>query len=212
MLVSVHIPKTGGATLLRTLRRKYGRRLLLDYPHHHNLRGKVKQTILNLAAWPPKAVHGHFPASKYEGSRLITFVRDPVERRISTYHYVHRQYENHGIIANKEWEQALSMSLHDFVALPAPTLAYFLDVGIERFWFIGRMIRFERDVALLSEMLGIPYRQLKMNAAPKRTVARDDLRRLFAQSNPEEIEIYEASARRADELQCVLMQKGLLAG
>jgi len=198
MLVSVHIPKAGGTTLKSVLRRKYRTRLLIDYPDHEARKSRIETLMGMLRERPPKAVHGHFCASKYIGRRYITFIRDPVERRASEYNYIRRRYKNDGLIIDEGWANALSISLHEFMEIPDSTYSNLLDIDIRQFSFVGLMDRFEMDMARLCEMLQVSYRPEKANAAKKPTNVTDELRRVFARTNPEEIEYFEEIRRYAD--------------
>ena len=73
MLVSVHIPKTGGSSLRRSvLEPFFGDRLLLDY-HDAPLSRDAAERNRKALAWKPSpdlldrydCVHGHFLATKY---------------------------------------------------------------------------------------------------------------------------------------------------
>lgn len=171
-LVSVHIPKAGGATLANVLRRKYGQRLRLIYPPPEEpvfARGRLAVTR-TLRNWrpAPRAVHGHFPASRFanSGAPLITFVRDPLMMRISLWHYARREYARRGLVANQDWRNAIDLELPEFLELPSPTLTQFLDVPIERFAFIGLVERYKEDMLRLCSLLNTPYTPEHANKNP----------------------------------------------
>lgn len=155
----------------------------------------------HVKSFPAVCVHGHFPASRYANAKanMITFVRDPVERRVSTWNYVRREHDRLGVIANSEWKKALDMDLAEFVALPNRTLAQFLDVPMTRFSFVGSMADFDADVARLCAWLSVEYVQEKLNAAPERSTASADFRAAFERANPQEIEIFERAMARRKE-------------
>ncbi len=196
MLVSVHIPKTGGTSLLHLLKKKYGKRLRRDYP---DLPVKLDRRLKALVSRPPLAVHGHFPASKYAGTK-ITFLRDPLERRISSYHYIYRHHEQHGYVANEDWKFALASSLDTYVATANSDYQHFLDVPEEEFAFVGQMSRFDQDMELLSDALEIPFEKIAANKAPKPTEASGELRKKFERANPGEMDVYDRFVKRAEEL------------
>lgn len=196
MLISVHIPKTGGTSLRNALERKYGKRLRLDYP---DLPMKLSQKLKILLSGRPLEIHGHFPASKYAGTK-ITFLRDPFERRISTYHYIHRYHEQHGFVDNEDWELALSSTVDTYVTTPNSDYQYYLDVSEEEFAFIGQMSRFDQDMELLSNALGVPSKKVVANKAPEAAKLSDELRNKFERTNPGELHIYDRFVKRAEEL------------
>lgn len=178
-LVSVHVPKCGGATLRSVLKRKYGSRLLVDYPGVQVDRWKLRHRLL------PSAIHGHFPASRYRGRRLITFVRDPLEARVSAWHYHRRK-------GRPEFRWITETPLSEFVALPNETFSALLDVPLDRFDFIGRMSHFEADMARLCALLGVEWRMERTNQNPDGSdyEIRPEWRRAFERANPREVEMY----------------------
>lgn len=202
-LVSVHVPKTGGTTLGNALRRKYGMRLRLIYPPPKRpisvrLRLTATRAIRHWRPFP-RAVHGHFPASRYAGTgaQMITFVRDPLMTRISLWHYVRRRNRDRGEIANLEWSDALSLELPDFLELPAPTLSRYIDVPLDRFAFIGVAERYEEGMQQLCEMINAPYRPERINTNPSGSGYKipAEWRRIYEAANPQEVALYEAAQR-----------------
>lgn len=196
MLVSVHIPKTGGTSLLHILKRKFGKRLLLDYPDvEAPKRGKFRSFLRG----SPLAVHGHIPASKYDGRR-ITFLRDPVERRISAYHYIYRAYGLGGKIVNADWELALSTDLNTYLETPSHEFQKYLDVPPEDFSFIGQMHQFDQDLELLCRHLELPLEPVTLNRSPVPIEIQPDQRKLFEKANQEEIELFRQFSMHAKEM------------
>jgi len=193
-LVSVHIPKCGGASLGRILERRYGWRLHLEYPApvypwDRRLRSTIRRSLRNIL--PPRAIHGHFPASKYQGREMMVVIRDPLEIRISRYHYARRMHDRFRIIANDDWRDAIKLDLIEYISLPFPDLSQFLDIPRERFSFVGRMDHFEKDMRHLSEWLSVPYTEVKINTNPDgRYEIQDDWRRRYEVENASEVALY----------------------
>lgn len=107
LLISLHLPKTAGTSLRYALRAHYGSRLVEDYaaPPMQIRRGQRELAALadGLVTGPRiardiEAIHGHFLPVKYRlalrsrPARYATWLRDPVERVISHYHYWRRDY------------------------------------------------------------------------------------------------------------------------
>jgi len=82
LILSVHIPKTGGITLFNLLEQRFGKGLLADYPDRHEMEGCTDLV---------EAIHGHFEIADYlkrsPGARIITFLREPLDRALSHYYY-----------------------------------------------------------------------------------------------------------------------------
>ena len=110
MLISLHLPKTAGTSFRALLEAHYGDRLLADYadrPLHETTaarRARAVRAGIGLLLHADRlrgvdAVHGHFLAIKYSlwsggsGWRRVTWLRDPVERLASHYHYWCRSFD-----------------------------------------------------------------------------------------------------------------------
>lgn len=111
MLISVHLPKTAGTSLLDVYREHFKNGLKIDY-HYSRLESVPIGT---------KCVHGHFKASKYAGypdARFVTWMRDPVARAVSHYNYwkTHGLPKSDGNPLRKKVKQGMPFS--DFVFDP----------------------------------------------------------------------------------------------
>ncbi len=104
MLLSVHIPKTAGVSFRKILAQLYCEDFLLKYWQMTDAYGQVVTSIpANI-----RCIHGHYCPEvllpRYPAARLITWVRDPVERVISS--YFHR-------LRDPDWQHPVTRELHE---------------------------------------------------------------------------------------------------
>ncbi len=171
MIVSVHVPKTAGMSVLAFLEAALGKAAVRrDYRGGPAIEGgasppavlfqraldRIDRVRLARAGDEVGAVHGHFRASKYADldAPLIGWVRDPVERVASHYQHFRRLPEK-----NRHAEAVRAgLGLVDFAARPGlrDLQCRYLDVPLERFAFVGRTGRFAEDLPRMAERLGLP--------------------------------------------------------
>jgi len=170
VLLSVHIPKTAGITLYNMYKTAYAGAFVEDYPDRDPWK-EVK--------YPAKVIHGHFELQRYLGlsrrPRVVTFVREPLARAISHFHYWETppDYEprNHPLYVKHFVEK--EPSLHDFLLdeamanIMSSFLYPFCIPG--EFFFVGVCEYFDADVADLQSLLGLPIQQQpRLNAGQSR--------------------------------------------
>ena len=216
LIVSVHIPKTGGVTFREVLAELAGGHLVLDYddrPLAPRSRWRALRERLRRTSLPPgtRVVHGHFVAAKYGRShpeaRFVTWLRDPVERLASHYHYWLREPDPKNATCRRLLEGRLD--LVQFAALPEmrDVHARFLaGVPIERFAFVGLTEAFDEGMELFRRLF-CPERSLaiaRRNANPERRGERYELepavRERIAALNRADEDLYARARARYDEL------------
>ena len=169
MILSVHIPKTAGVSIRNTLKEHFGPGFVLCYWEVTDAWGRVLPEVPVTA----ECVHGHFQAdllaSRFPQARLITWVRDPVERVASS--YFHRLRE-------PDWKHPVCHELHSrklslaqFAALPLVRneMAHFFGQRQPAdYAFVGIVERYEESFRQLRTLLGIgpaPLRRDNVNPA-----------------------------------------------
>ena len=225
MIVSVHIPKTGGRTFQRLLRKRFGPRLLEDYgdwmdyggpdAFAHNARRR-QRLIAELDATRSgyDAVHGHFRASKYldlfPDAAAVCFVRDPWQHALSA----HAQAQRLGETAPWPGEDPAvtrlrlrPMSLFEMVErFPNLQSSYLAGVPLGRFAMVGLTERYDESLAAVSKLfaLPLPAKVERLNANPGRTRPAYDIdpetRRFIGRWNAADVELYRQAQERFDRL------------
>jgi hypothetical protein len=111
VLVFLHLPKTAGRTLLGILERNYGLGAVLGL--YDSTFGDEVAALTPEQVGRIRIIAGHFYFGVHDylsrPCRYLTFLRDPVERVISHYHFVQRQP------AHYLHEAASTLSLPEYV-------------------------------------------------------------------------------------------------
>lgn len=203
MIISVHIPKTGGSSFRYLLTKHFDQKVLLDYDdrpmsHSENKRLDMARSYdpkidFELAQY--ECVHGHFLPLKYKGllgdSTFITWLRHPVERHLSRYyHYVRKQER----LNNEVLSPQAFCEKPEFQNIYAK---YFTDFALDNFDFIGITERYQESLEALSTKLSIP---LPVEYADKNSNAQkplghyyeitDEFRKYLTSLNSLDMEIY----------------------
>ncbi len=159
VLISLHIPKTAGTSFSEFLMAHFTDKLLMDYKHlpEHISLFRIRAVtgyhcIINAFRNYSniKCIHGHFLAAKYlsvRRAKFITWMRNPVERLASHYHYWKRtctpeSLPLHRRVVEENW------SFERFCLGPEVRNLYsrFLwRFPLNRFDFIGITEHFEED-------------------------------------------------------------------
>jgi len=173
LIISVHIPKTGGTTFLEVLKEAAQEILYLDYGsqvfspsavYRHGKRVEESfESITNLESLPGRSVvHGHFRTGKYlpkfPNASYVTWLRDPVERLASHYYFWQRAAHDHGFMDNPLCNRVISqkMSLVEFAELEEARNVqhrFLAPVGVKYFDFIGITEEYSRSIALFQKLI-----------------------------------------------------------
>ena len=156
--LSVHVPKTAGSAFRRTLEQWYGEGLL---PIYHWIPRNEDRTAFSDEERAARCIHGHFTEDRF--NRLdarrprITWLRDPVQRMVSSYFQILRHPEpdkTHGFdgeVVDERWSLQryarhpwVQRQVHDY--LRGRSLAHFHFVGISE--------EYDLSMRVIAKLLG----------------------------------------------------------
>lgn len=205
MLLSMHVPKCAGTSFRFILRERFGESL---WPNYGRIfwRGEARAGVVPSGT---ACIHGHFLADTFDElfpeCTLITWLRHPVDRLVSTYHYFLRvpDWQNECCRALHERK----LSLVEFAQLPwmqNEATRYFAGKGVPGFAFVGVTERFAESLQVLAHTLGwtAPLAPRRDNFNPAHDqlqyeVAPDDRAAIVA-VNASDLALYEEAAVRLD--------------
>jgi hypothetical protein len=163
-LISIHIPKTGGRSFHEVLKKVYGSSLDRRYEKEHFFPSKGVEGILGPdLPGGIRGIHGHLTIAQVmdiisrHRPRVITWVRNPVDRVISNYYYFMKRIRE-GDTPEKQKKKS-AYSLLDYASQPKRRnrMSWILEgLDLKDFFFIGIMERFEEDLKLLGSMMDWP--------------------------------------------------------
>lgn len=168
MLVSVHLPKTGGSSFLASIKGFYGQSLLRDNgdkpintPPLKRKAAAITHCIKNTSRdfEAVHCMHGHFMPLKYmfllrrADVQFVTWLRDPLERLASHYFYWLKNYDPQTAGALRRRVVEEGWSLERFCL--APELRNFYSqflwgFPVRRFDFVGITEYYDADFAYFS--------------------------------------------------------------
>ena len=216
LIVSIHVPKTGGETFRDILEELTEGHLQRDYGDRPLAPMSVRQRLRLATARPhlepgTRAVHGHFIATKYwrryPDARYMAWFREPVERLASHYYYWKRKPDRKNPTCQRLIEEDLS--LEAFAALPEmrDVQARFLgEVPPERLAFVGITERYDESIDLFRQAFypALPATAERTNANPERGRDGYDLepsvRATIEALNSADVALYEAATDRFEVL------------
>lgn len=216
LLVSIHVPKTGGITFREILEdlaqghvaHDYDDRPLAPASPWKRLRQRLRRPTL-----PPgtRVVHGHFVATKYwkryPNARYLAWFREPVERLASHYYYWQREPDLENATCRRLLDEKLS--LVEFASIPEMrnVHARFLGaVPVEALAFVGITEAYDASLELFRRDFcpERPVAASERNTNPDRAGAHYELepadREAVAALNRHDLEVYEQALARHRQL------------
>lgn len=199
-IVSIHIPKTGGSSFFVMLQQQYGSRCLQLWRKDVRMRLDEMGRIGDIPAGV-EVLHGHFHYTEVQhlvepsSTKLITWLRDPVSRVVSRYHFMKRNVE-HDESHPKRGEPVPSLLEFASRSSHRNTMSDFLrGIALSDLFFVGLLDCFAEDLQRLAQMLGwpavdmvhlknnTPYKALQPDLTETELLAVRDL-------NSEDVELY----------------------
>ena len=163
-LISIHIPKTGGRSFLEVLKQVYGNALDIRHEREHFFpNGRFSQ--INDEIFPDhiRGIHAHLsvsqlmPVIEKHDPRIITWLRDPVERVISNYYFFMKRLRTGN--ANERQLRKKNYTLLEYAKEGKKNNrmdAFLEGMELHDFFFIGILERFEADMEELITKMGWP--------------------------------------------------------
>lgn len=159
-LLSMHIPKTAGSSFRNVLDGLYGTSLRPMYALEETAPRLYHRVRLDPQT---RCLHGHFQAGGFEdrlpGAHRITWLRDPVERIVSSYFQFQRHPESARESEFNERIFSERWSLLEFARreeMRRQVRWYFNAVPLDEFLFIGISDRFEDSMRLFRYLFHLP--------------------------------------------------------
>tara|TARA_R110002072_G_scaffold41085_3_gene115771 strand:- start:4500 stop:5180 length:681 start_codon:yes stop_codon:yes gene_type:complete len=165
-IIHIHIPKTAGTSLLNVLQKKYSPNEICTIKRKEltgNSFEKNSEIIKNNISMNHKILHGHFFYKEIEpivnlhkNVKIITFLRNPVDRVISNYLFF-KQRINEGKVDKNELSRK-NETLMEYARLEESQnrQSKFLEgINLEKLYFSGIMETFAEDIKYLSQKLDI---------------------------------------------------------
>lgn len=210
MLISVHIPKTGGSSFRTLLKSHFGDRLLLDYTDHPMSMPTVCRNMIAIKGMLKalrlldkfECVHGHFLPVKYRVSRRNIFIiwfRDPIQRVISRYYHYVRQNQQPKR-THRRYPKNQDLTIEQFCNLKRfhnTYHKYLWCFNIDRFAFVGIIEKYESSIEIFRRMFNIKEPAIlsveNVNFNKKTTEyynVSKELSEIIYRTNSKDIEIY----------------------
>lgn len=209
-IISLHIPKTGGASFVNFMKEVFGgenviRFRKLNYRIENSdwtlVEKNDRERDLKTEAGRHKVLHGHFQYNEIEdihknsNAKVITWVRDPVERVVSRYFYLQRTIRDE---PNHFQKEKKDMGLLEFAELPSQrnVMSRYVDgISIENLFFIGVLEYHDQSIEEFKQLFNITAKVLpawdnKNLEYKSQYSVSDDEKRSVMELNSHDVELY----------------------
>ncbi|MBS4056677.1 MAG: sulfotransferase family protein [Bacteroidetes bacterium] len=179
-LISLHIAKTAGTAFFGLLGREYGSQLDHRFKRIHYFPDGIERQLDSADfASETTVVHGHLYFShisriyQQNQPRLICWLRQPVDRVISNYYFMHRAINGrpdhpHAFKKNYSLMDYAEDSIHNKMC------TYLEGISLEKLDFVGFQENFQQDVIALAKLLNWE-KPLLIEAVNQRSYENDNI-------------------------------------
>jgi hypothetical protein len=208
--IFIHIPKTAGTSFRKAAKQEM--KCIWDYgpnsPETSKLfsettySAKANEIPQRISEKGIELISGHFKADKYAelipNSRLIAFVRDPVDRLISEYNH----HVRHG-----GYNQSIEVYCNNAGHHNKQT-DFFSSLYVSDFFFVGVTERYSESLRVFNTLSGLSLPELSTNRASDthrremevyRDKLSDELIELMYEKNSQDNELYKNASYQLDE-------------
>lgn len=206
--IFLHVPKTGGSSLLKILEQNYGKENVLKVKREDCLEANKKGILLS-STIPNhiEAIHGHFRYAEIEDivhrdkPILVTFLREPKGRLISNYNWWKETIRRGNNEASKSRVNEPFTSYMRHRETRNKITHFLKGADLKQFHFIGFFENYEADLKRLANKMEWPIREVTHEKNSKQFINKEVIelnfftRLLFKALNAEDEKLYQEAKK-----------------